>query len=278
METERATEILQRWCESFAKDDVEAVINGLSETVVFHAALNEFNQVIPYLGTKIGRQAVVEAFEIRDRTVAPLEYELLDMIVQGNKACILSRTKEICKQTQKVFELEDAQFVVLNEAGQIAEWRFYFDPNPEVAAFKTDLEAQLLDAIQNRQLDRVQALIQVGANVNVRDSRTGLTALMIAARQPNAPMVKTLLEAGAEVWMLDSQLGTSVLHQACQGGSAEVVQLLVDAGAFIDAVTATADPITPLHEALRHGYNDCAEILIWAGASLPLQAVERGGH
>lgn len=268
MDTETTAQIIKQWCESFANDDLAAVINGLSETVVFDAPVNQFNKVIPYLGRKVGRQAVVEAFEIRAQTVATLEYELVDLMVQGNKACLVSQTKEICKPTQQVFELEDVQWIVLDENGKIAEWRFFFDPNPEVAAFKANLEEQLLEAISNQQLARVCALIDVGANPNVRDPKTGLTALMMAARLANAAIVTTLLEAGAEIWAIDSCVGTSVLHQACQGGSVEVVQLLIAAGAFVNAVTATSGHSTPLHEALRQGHSDCAEALIQAGANL----------
>lgn len=268
MDTQTTTQILRRWFESWAEDDVEAVIEGLSETVVFYAPQNEFNKAIPYLGKKVGKQAVVEAFEIRAETTELLNYDLLEFIVEGNKACIISHTQEICKQTQQIFELEDAQFIVLDEAGKIASWSFYFDPNPEVAAFKADFDKQLIQAVQNHQLDAVKSLLDGGANVNFRDPQSGLTVLMIAASQANVEMVKLLLNAGADVYMLDSCLGSSVLHQACQGGSAEVVKLLVEAGAFIDAVSATGKHRTPLQEALFYGHNQCAEILLNAGANL----------
>jgi ketosteroid isomerase-like protein len=81
---------------------------------------------------------VIETFKIRAKTTELLNYEILEFIVEGNKACIISRTKEICKQTQQIFELEDAQFIILDEDGKIASWSFYFDPNPEIAAFKAN--------------------------------------------------------------------------------------------------------------------------------------------
>ena len=138
MKTEKTREILQHWLDSWAQDDIDTVINSLAENVVFYAPQNEYNKAIPYLGVKIGRQAVIETFEIRAKTTQLLNYEIVDFIVDNNKACIISRTKEICKQTQKVFELEDAQFIILNEEGKIARWSFYFDPNPEIAAFKVN--------------------------------------------------------------------------------------------------------------------------------------------
>ncbi len=268
METEKTTQILRQWFERWAKDDIAAVIDGLSETVVFNASQNEYNQAIPYLGKKVGRQAVAEAFEIRSQTVELLNYDLQEFLVEGNKACIISYTQEICKQTQQVFEVEDAQFIVLDEAGKIASWSFYFDPNSEVAAFKGNLNQRFIQAVQNNQLSTVQYLFALGANVNVRDTESGLTPLMMAAKQANLEIASILLNSGADLYMLDSLYGTSVLHQACQGGSAEIIHLLIEAGAYVDAVIPTGNHQTPLQQALRQGQLTCAEALIEAGANL----------
>ncbi|MEL7037827.1 MAG: ankyrin repeat domain-containing protein [Cyanobacteria bacterium J06592_8] len=268
METEKTTQILRQWFESWAKDDIAAVMEGLSETVVFNAPQNEYNQAIPYLGKKVGRQAVAAAFEIRSQTVELLNYDLQEFIVEGNKACIISHTQEVCKQTQQVFEVQDAQFIVLDEAGKIASWSFYFDPNSEVAAFKGNLNQRFIQAVQNNQLSMVQSLLAIGVNINVRDTETGLTPLMMAAKQANLEMVSILLNSEADLYLLGSRDGTSVLHQACQGGSAEIVRLLIEAGAFVDIAIATGNHQTPLQQALRQGQLNCAKALIAAGANL----------
>ncbi|MDB9310437.1 ankyrin repeat domain-containing protein [Aphanizomenon sp. CS-733/32] len=272
METEQTAKILKQWFESWAKDDIEIVLDGLSENVIFYAPQNEHNKAIPYLGKRVGRQAVRSAFEIRAQTTKLLNYELLEFIVEGNKACIISRTQEICKQTEQIFEIEDAQFIVLDEAGKISSWSFYFDPNPEVAAFTANLDTELIQAVQNNQLSVVQSLLAIGANVNIRDkdAKGHLTPLMIATQQGNAEMVRLLLDSGADPYMLDSASGDSVLHQACQGGSVDVLQLLIEAGAFVNAVSPTGNHETPLHHALQHGHQACAEVLVYAGAELNL--------
>lgn len=270
METEQATEILKQWFESWAKDDIETVIEGLSENVTFYVPQNECNLVIPYLNKRIGREAVIEAFEIRSQTVELLDYELREFIVEGNKACILSHTRERCKQTEQTFEVEDAQFIILDDEGKIVSWSFYFDPNSEVAAFKVNLDERFVQAVQGNQIADVQALLAIGADPNVRDFQSGLTPLMIAARKGYEKMARILLDVGADLHMLDSCSGTTVLHQACQGGSPEITQLLIDAGAFIDVIAMTRTRETPLHLALRQGYLTCAEVLIRAGADVTL--------
>jgi N-ethylmaleimide reductase len=160
----------------------------------------------------------------------------------------------------------------LDEEGKISSWSFYFDPNPEVAAFTANLDTELIQAVQNNQLSVVQSLLAIGANVNIRDrnAKGHLTPLMIAAQQGNTEMVKLLLDSGADPYMLDSDSGDSVLHQACTSGSTEVIQLLIEAGAFVNVLSATGNPATPLHNALRHGHLACAEVLVHAGAELNL--------
>jgi len=105
--------------------------------------------------------------------------------------------------------------------------------------------------------------------VDHRDRSSGLTPLMIAAGQADAPMVALLLEAGADVFTADSGAGATALHKACQGGSLDVVRALVDAGAFIDAVAPTTGH-TPLMDALWFKYPDIAKHLLDAGAGLNL--------
>ncbi len=270
METEQTTKILKQWFDSWARDDLDAVIEGLAEDITFYVPRNEYNQIIPYLGQRVGRQAVVEAFMVRSQTVELLDYELREFIVEGNKACILSHTRERCKQTQQIFEVEDAQFIQLNDEGKIVYWSFYFDPNSEVAAFKADLDVWFLRAVQSNQFSEVQSFLAMGANPNIRDADSGLTPLLVAAQQANGPIVKILLNAGADPHVFSRFSGLTVLHQACQGGSAEVAQLLVDAGAFVDAIAVTESRETPLHLALRLGHLACAEVLILAGADLNL--------
>lgn len=270
METEQTTKILRQWFDSWANDDLKTVIDGLAEDVTFYVPRNEYNQAIPYLGKRIGRQAVTEAFVVRSQTVELINYELREFIVEGNKACILSHTRERCKQTQQIFEVEDAQFIVLNDEGKIALWSFYFDPNSEVAAFKADMDIRLLRAVQNNQISELQSLLAIGANPNIRDADSGLTPLLMAARQALEQVAKILLDAGADPYVYGRCSGNTVLHHACQGGSAEVTQLLVDAGALVNAVAVTEGRETPLHIALRLGHLACAEVLILAGADLHL--------
>lgn len=269
METDKTFKIIQEWYESIGRGDMEAVLNGLSDEIEFELPQNEHNKIIPYLGKKIGRQQVYEAFQIRAETTEVLDYEVRDLVVQESKACVVVYTKAICRRTQKVFEIEDVHRLTLGNDGKIISWKVYFDPNTEVEAFKADLDSQFFQAVQDNNSDTVRVLLDFGADPNSRNPKSGLTVLMMAAGQANAELVKILLDAGADVFAADSNAGASALHKACQGGSVEVVQQLVEAGAFVDSVAPTTGH-TPLMDALWYKWPAIVEYLLKVGAGLNL--------
>lgn len=56
------------------------------------------------------------------------------------------------------------------------------------------------------------------------------------------------------------------MHKAASIGQVEKLQLLVDSGASVNA--ATADNITPLHDACVQDHPECVRVLLNAGAQV----------
>ena len=85
-------------------------------------------------------------------------------------------------------------------------------------------------------LDKVQALLAAGADVNATDPQDTWerTALMQAARMGNVEVVKFLLGKGADVTRQGDATGSSPLKAAAYKGYLEVVQALLAAGAAAD--------------------------------------------
>ncbi|MEI6705814.1 MAG: ankyrin repeat domain-containing protein [Methylococcales bacterium] len=131
------------------------------------------------------------------------------------------------------------------------------------------LGRQLLQAIDENDSNTIRNLIALGANPNVRDKYSGLTALIMAAGYGHAEIVSLLLEAGADVFAVDSRAGGSALHKAIQGGNIEVVKMLLDAGAFVDWAACTTGH-TPLMDALWFKEPDIVQLLLNRGAGLNL--------
>ena len=80
-----------------------------------------------------------------------------------------------------------------------------------------------------RDAERVRALIDKGANVDVRDKH-GVTPLYEASGKGYTEIVKLLLNASADVNAAHTT-GLTPLFWASENGHTEVVQLLLEAGA-----------------------------------------------
>ncbi len=61
-----------------------------------------------------------------------------------------------------------------------------------------DVHAELIEAAQNGQTEKISALLAAGAEVNAKD-KEGMTALIYAAYEGHFQSVKALLNAGADV-------------------------------------------------------------------------------
>jgi beta-lactamase regulating signal transducer with metallopeptidase domain len=172
-----------------------------------------------------------------------------------------------------------------------------------------DRDASLFMAASRGQSERVDALLEDGADPNVRFSGDG-TALIAAARDGDARSVALLLEAGADPDLGSSGDGNPMIAAASRG-DIQTVDLLLEAGADIDrgesgdgnALIAAslkgrdavvrhlldrgADPNgyvqgdeTPLINAAQKGDIAIAEMLVEAGAdvSLTVYAHDRDGR
>ena len=267
MKSEKTAQIVKDWYGSIAQGDMEAVMDGLSEDVVFDLPQNDYNKIIPYMGTHTGREEIAESFRVRGECTEVEDYKTLEVVAQGNVAYVAIYTKAYHIRTKKEFVVEDVHRVELNEDGKVIRGKIYFDPTEEMAAFEVDIEEQLIAAVGDNDIDKTRYLLDVGASPDARDAESGLTALMMASGQSNPQLAEALLDAGADVFAADSKAGASALHKACQGGSLEVAKLLVEAGVFVDAVAPTTGH-TPLIEALWFKWPDIVEYLLEQGAGL----------
>jgi hypothetical protein len=121
--------------------------------------------------------------------------------------------------------------------------------------------------------DCIRLLIAAGAepNLRVKDSVSGDTALLLAARSGYSQSVVALLRAGADPNLASLRSGRTALHYMAAVGSVQGVAALLAAGADVDVVdTATGDacrsPCTPLGAAMWCGNPNALPTLLRAGA------------
>ena len=79
----------------------------------------------------------------------------------------------------------------------------------------------------------IAALLEAGANVNVKDHGQGWAALAFAARDCSAEICDMLLSAGADIDASDS-FGNTALWRAVMATNEETVALLIASGADLE--------------------------------------------
>ncbi len=129
---------------------------------------------------------------------------------------------------------------------------FVFGPN----SYSIDMKrTPLHQAAMRGDIERIQELIESGANVNAKDL-AGWTALHFAAWQETEEMAKLLRKAGADIDAKDTR-GWMPLHVAAWNGKKEVSAFLLDSGAAIDARDWNGKtPLDLAKEANKDGSHD----------------------
>lgn len=95
-----------------------------------------------------------------------------------------------------------------------------------------NLDLDLLNAIEFNNLEEVERLIQIGANVNFNDSYTNWTPLISACMEGHIEIVDSLINHSADINMANNN-GKTPLMAASESGHANVVELLLKRGANV---------------------------------------------
>jgi uncharacterized protein len=141
VQTPKTYEHISAWLDAMKRGDGAAVMAGLADDVEFVTPEEQDDQIIPYVGTKAGKDDVAAAFAQRAEIVETVSAEIADVSAQGDRAWAFVTTRERHLPTGQEFTIEAAHQFVLDEDGRIRRWRAFFDPNPEVDVLRDALEA-----------------------------------------------------------------------------------------------------------------------------------------
>jgi uncharacterized protein len=125
-------------------------------------------------------------------------------------------------------------------------------------------ETPLMHAARSAKVDAVTTLVRAGADVNVKETWSGQTALMWAAADGDSAMVSGLLELGADL-KARSNGGTTPFVFAVRKGDMRTVQAMLAAGADVNE-KRSGDSATPLLVAIINGRADVVDLLLDKGA------------
>ncbi|KAM9339461.1 ankyrin repeat and EF-hand domain-containing protein 1 [Symphorus nematophorus] len=127
-------------------------------------------------------------------------------------------------------------------------------------------------------------MLDGGADPNATEQKTGVTALMEAAKAGSLQLVRTILKKGGNPNALDKKRLTAV-HYAAMGGFFEVIQALSAYSADMGVINM--EDCTPLHYAAATGDANCCKFLAQRGCNpklknleglLPRQIAKDAGH
>ncbi len=147
-----------------------------------------------------------------------------------------------------------------------------------LSAVDTDaLNARLIAAAWDDDVDRARRLIEAGADVNAKDE-TEQSAYLISTSEGYLRLLNLTLRHGADVDSKDSFNGTGLIR-AAERGHADVVGRLLQTDVEVDHVNRLG--WTALHEAIILGedtpqYHDTVRLLAAGGADISLPSRSDG--
>ena len=123
-------DVIQRFYGAFGRGDIPAALDLLADDVewIFRAP-----SVIPFAGTRRGREGVAQFFSLVEETLEFQQFEPREFVAQGDMVVVLGFERNLIKPTGRTFEQEWAHVYALRD-GKIAKHRGFEDTAAYVAA------------------------------------------------------------------------------------------------------------------------------------------------
>jgi ketosteroid isomerase-like protein len=124
-------DVVQRTYEAVGRGDIPALLNLLTDDVEWTF---QGPSVIPFAGTRRGREEVAEFFSSVGETLEFEQFEPREFVGQGDTVVVLGFERNLIKPTGRTFEQEWAHVYTLRD-GKIAKFRAFEDTAAYVVAF-----------------------------------------------------------------------------------------------------------------------------------------------
>ena len=127
-----------------------------------------------------------------------------------------------------------------------------------------ELNQELINSVRERNLNKVEDLIDKGADINAMDNN-GNTGLILVSWLGYKEIVELLINKGANINIKNND-GWTALILASWNNHKEIVELLIKNGADVNAKDVCND--TALMFASKEGHKEIVELLIKNGADV----------
>jgi ketosteroid isomerase-like protein len=123
-------DVVQRTYEAVGRGDIPALLDLLTEDVEWTL---QGPSVIPFAGTRYGREGVAEFFSSVGETIEFEQFEPREFVAQGDTVAVLGFERNLINPTGRTFEQEWAHVYTLR-GGKIAKFRAFEDTAAHVVA------------------------------------------------------------------------------------------------------------------------------------------------
>ena len=127
----RNVDVVQETYEAVGRGDIPALLDLLTDDVEWTL---QGPCVIPFAGTRRGREGVAEFFSLVGETLEFQQFEPREFVAQGNTVVVVGYERNLIKPTGRTFEQEWAHVYTLRD-GKIAKFRALEDTAAYVVAF-----------------------------------------------------------------------------------------------------------------------------------------------
>ena len=124
-------EIVQEIYEAVGRGDIPALLDFLTDDVEWTF---QGPSVIPFAGTRCGREGVAEFFSLVGRNLEFERFEPREFVAQGGTVVVLGFERSLIKPTGRTFEQEWAHVYKLRD-GKVAKFLALEDTAAHAAAF-----------------------------------------------------------------------------------------------------------------------------------------------
>lgn len=179
-----------------------------------------------------------------------------------------------CKANQRICALLTSSLYDSMDVGYTFEWAVFHCRSPLLritlakGANITETwrcgRTALHQAVELGDEDTINTLLELGADINVRNYGIGSRPLHSAVKNNNETVVRLLIERGATIDDVRDRI--SPLTVATECGHLEIVRILLDAGA--DANIRRLVNRAPLHTAVLRGNWEITKLLVEKGANV----------
>ncbi|MBI3824614.1 MAG: nuclear transport factor 2 family protein [Candidatus Rokubacteria bacterium] len=131
MSEQKNVETVQQNYAAVGRGDIPTLLSLLSDEVEWSMP---GPSVIPWTGTRRGRQQVAEFFALLRKTLKSQRFEPREFIAQGDTVVVLGYERSLVKPTDRTFEQEWVHVYTLRD-GKITKCRIFEDTAAQATAF-----------------------------------------------------------------------------------------------------------------------------------------------